>query len=432
MLLLVVSTGVKNYIPKMLFIIYVSYWCGSLYLSTFDDFGLFNVDDQSYYLLLGHLFAFICGYLVVPSRNAYRSKHFEINVQKIIMNIPFMVLFSLCFIFVVILFIRQREMLAIYSLANIRGDFTELILGKGLFTFFSTLPTGMFHFSICLSLYMLFFYRKWIYIIIFLTYSVLFAILGGGRHQFAIFIYYLIGFLILKNYIVSSVKQKSTKYIIPTRIKIVMALMLLFLVVGMSLFTSYRRNSDAGFNEESVSSGVSGLGETIVNYSVGPIVAFDRGLKMKRYQNNNYYGTATFAGTEYVLHRFFLRYIFPNYELTYEKVTSYLQNNRILIGINKTWNYAYTSCFYYYCDLGIMGILIIPFILGIIFRFFIKMIEENLTIYSIAIFLFISFCFYDSVFSCYLHKNISVLYILFLTVLHFYQSNHRSIILQRG
>lgn len=419
LLFFIVFKWVKNRIARNLLLIYLSYWFLSLFLCSLHiNKRLFQVEDTTYYLLVGHLYAFVFGYLVIRQKYNYKSVTADIDISRLLKNIPFWLLFSACFVFILNLYVKQRDLLLFYSLSDVRGDFIELILEGSNYLFYSLVATGLYHFCICLSFYMLFFDRRWFFIVLFLSYSFLFAMLGGGRHQFAIFIYYLIGFYILKNYIKSSLNGCKSKFIISNKVKFLVTFFCVLSFIIMSLFTRLRKDVDAEVNTQSVGIGLSELGETVMNYSLGPVTAFDIGLKSHKFKNKRYYGTATIGGTERILYLFVIRYVNKDYKLAFNEVTGDIQTNRIMIGSDVSWNYAYTSCFYYYCDFGIAGIFLIPFILGILFRGVILMIEKRISIYNIAIFLFVSFCFYDSVFSCYLYKTISVTYILVLIVLH--------------
>lgn len=410
---------IQDKISKWLMLLYTSYWCISLFIYSLGYLNLYKIEDTTYYLLIGHLFAFLFGFVIVkPSpKIVSMSATTDLDVIRILKHPIFIFLFAACFIFVYRLFLRQSELLYLFSLSDIRGDFIEMVLSGGSLYFYEIVAKGMFHFCLCMAFYMLFFERKWLYIVPLITYSLLYAFLGGGRHQFVQLIYYAIGFIILKDFILSSINRKIKVYVFPKKVKMGIFLAVISSVIVMSMFTALRHGED-GYNKDTLGSGSSDLYDTFVSYSTGPFVAFDKGLKMKRFSNDRYYGTATFGGTEYVLYTTILQYFIPDYERSYKKVTSYIQENRISISPDSTWNYAYTSCFYYYCDFGYIGIIMFPFVLGLSTRLIINTMENRLTIYSIALYIFISFCLYDSIFTCYLHKRGSIIYILFLLLMN--------------
>ncbi len=417
--LLIIKTFIKDSISKRLFLIYTSYWSISLFVSSLDLYGLYKVEDTTYYLLLGHIYAFLFGFVLIKPVAVVYKKNINVGVSDLLKNKFFFILFAILLIYIANLFIRQRELLAMYSLSEIRGDFSELILEGGQFTFYTTVISSMYHFSMCLAFYMLLFDRRWFYIALFLSFALFFSLLGGGRNQFMKFIYYAIGIYILKDYIFSSLKGKQINYIIPKRMKVLLALIFIGSFIGMSLFTALRKGSDT-VNFESIAKGTSEISEIFVNYSICPIVAFDKCLKNKRFENEKFYGVATFCGPEQFIYKLLLRRIIVNYEPCYDKVTGYVQHNRIDVAPGRSWNYAYTSCFYYYLDFGIMGIFLYPFILGLISRCMINLLEKNLNIYSIAIFQFLSYCMYMTVFSGYLFKNVTFIYLVLMLFLYWH------------
>lgn len=416
-LMLLAKFCIKNRVSRNLFLIYLSYWSLSLFVSSINVVKLFMVDDDSYYLLIGHLYAFLFGYLIINQNSCYKAKKTEINVLSIQRSYLFWFLFVICFIVVVNLFRKQSELLLLYSLTEIRSDFWEIVLEGNGFVFFTTIVHGMFHFCLSMSFYMLFFDRRWIIILILLAFTILFAFLGGGRNQFATFIFYLINIYLMKDFIYSSKTKEICKYLVPLKMKIIACVFVVLSVFVMSLFSALRSNENAEIDNKSLTDGFTELTDVLIEYSLGPIVAFDRGLKMKKFQNKHY-GMATIDGTELVASRILIGKIIPKYKPAYSDVTYPMQNNLILVASDRSWNYAYTSCFYYYCDFGYLGVFLIPFILGIMFRYIIIVLENKLSIFSIAAFLFVGYCLYNSVFTCYLHKNFSIVYILLMIILN--------------
>lgn len=384
-------------------------------------FGLYEVREETYILLIAHLYAFLFGYLVCKQRTKFKATKVILDISYLIKNILFWIIYLSCLYFVYKLVVSQANMFALYSLSEIRQDFEELVLeGSGLL-FYQVFAIGMFHFCNCLFIYLLFFDKSnRFFFPLFLVYSVLYALAGGGRNQFATFVYYLINYYILKDFILSSLKGKKTIFVISAKIKIASIIFVIISFVGMSFFSALRSDTNSEINLESATGGLSLLSEAFVNYSIGPIVAFDRGISMKRFNDTQHLGLASFDGSENLLYHLVIKHIYSGYRRTSKEVTSWIQQNRIYIGPGKTWNYAYTSCFYYFCDFNIAGVLIMPFVLGFLFKQSISIIENKLTIFSIALFLYIGFCFYNSVFTFYLHKTGSLIYVFILLLLNSY------------
>ena len=129
--LLIIKVFITDNISKRLLIIYTSYWSLSLFVSSLNLYGFYKVEETTYYLLLGHIYAFLLGFVLIKPVSAAYAKKTNIGVNSLFKNKIFLVSFTFLLVYVVNMFIRQREMLAMYSLSNIRGDFYELILEGG-------------------------------------------------------------------------------------------------------------------------------------------------------------------------------------------------------------------------------------------------------------------------------------------------------------
>lgn len=420
LLIIIIRIAINDIISKKLLIVYISYWCLSLFLCALNFKGYYEVEDETYFLLLAHLFMFLIGFIVIRPASKYKSIKCDLDTSKLLGNYLFLGIFIVFFIYVASAFIRQRGVIALYGVSGIRGDdFYELVIPKGQFSFFSTIITSFNHFSICMMYYLLFFNRRWLYISFFFAFSLLFALLGGGRNQFMIFIYYAVSMYIVKDFVKSSIRGNVSKYRLSNKQKYLFCSIIFSAIVGMSYFTSLR-NYNYTISSDTLLDGFYDTSEVFVTYSVGPIVAFDRGIKMEKFNKEHFWGAATFCGFEQLAYKSFFKYIFPNYKISYDNVTGYIQHNRISISKNSTWNYAYTSCFYYFCDFGTWGILIMPFLLGLVSRCIINVMEKNLNIFTLALFLFLCFLMYMTVFAGYLHKNVTIIYVVSLFISYFF------------
>lgn len=141
---------------------------------------------------------------------------------------------------------------------------------------------------------------------------------------------------------------------------------------------SNMRSSDFGLRE--------GLEETnshIVSYLGGPVVAFDYALNSNMLEEcgGYQYGTMTFASIDEML--FMVQVILKKISGTgvlparaINKIGTYLHENYIDVGTEWRWNALYTSCLYYYLDFGILGVLLIPFVFGIMVRLSIRWLYQ--------------------------------------------------------
>ena len=427
LILTLIHFKVKDTVSRRLSLTYVSYWVISLLLCYVNPFDYFKVSDSTYWLLLGHLVAFMIGFVLFKARNSINEINVSnFSVNKVTKNKLFIILFIICFVFVLVLFYRQRMLVALYTLGELRGDFMSMILADSGFAylFYEIVGTGMFHFTLCLLSYMLLFERKWFWICILFVYDVIWAVVTGGRAQVMTLGFYFLSMYIIADYIQSIKNGTKSKYTFSTKAKLMISLFVIGLVLSLSI-VSFMKQSTGDVDEEALVEGMSRLGMDIGEYSAGPIVAFDQGMKdseiiPKKYQ----YGAATFCGTDYFLYIAFRR--FGIHEKTsYDETTHVFQEALMKIAPDRGWNYAYTSCMYYYHDFGVLGVILISFLFGIITRRLISRLYVSADIYNIAFFTFVCFCLYMSVFSGYTHKMMVFFYVALLLVMSCYTQFRR-------
>lgn len=198
-----------------------------------------------------------------------------------------------------------------------------------------------------------------------LIYVVLYSTIGGGRLQFMTIGYYFLGILILANLLQSAKVGFNAKYVISTKLKLLIPCAVIALVVAMSMTTALR-NGYSGLSSEAFKEGGKELGNSFCEYSVGPIVAYDLAMTDRNINKNKlHYGAATISGFDYLLFIIFHRFGIKEYS-SYHTTTTVLQNEYAKIAPDRGWNYAYTSCMYYYYDFGLIGVLFLPFIFGFI------------------------------------------------------------------
>lgn len=422
LLLALVRNRIKDSISRSIAYIYISYWILSIFVSKINPYDYYVVRDSTYVLLLLHVVAFVIGLIIV--RNRKRLFSFALSkgysVMHLVKNPLFVVFFLICFVFIISLFLKQYAMLAVYSLSDVRGDFMELILeDSGIaYLFYNIICTSMYFFALTVAVYMFFFERKWSIILPLFAYVLLYSFLGGGRNQIMTIGYFVLGVLIMSNYINSAKCGFPFEYKLPRVTKFIILSLGVLMIMVMSMLSAIR-SDESGSVSEILATGIKDLGETLIEYSTGPIVAFDLATN-KAYNmnlvNGYHYGTATFCGFDYFMYMFLHKFGLRK-QSSYHTTTTVLQNEYITISSDRGWNYAYTSCMYYYYDFGPIGVILIPFFLGIIARRLIIRIYDGLNIYDIAIVLFVCFCLFMSVFSGYLHKMMTIMYFLVLLFL---------------
>ena len=421
-LLVLIRRLLRDKISRKLAFIYVSYWCVSLFLCIINPFGFFEVADETYFLLLLHLVSFMIGFILCRPTMYKKSCNLLIpNVSKIVSNKIFILLYLICLIFLLVLFSRLRMLLAIYTFSEMRHDFIDMILenNKIAYFFYNTIAIGMFHFVLCLIAYMFFFEKKWKYIAFLSLYPLIWTIVSGGRNQVMSLGFYGLSIWMIADYLQSVKNGYKSRYTISYKGKVFLFSIMICMFVGMTIVTFLKKNTGK-MDKDAFIESMSDLGMNFGEYSAGPIVAFDLGLHNRTYSKQWYYGSATFSGTDYFFY-IFLRKLGFHPKASMESTSSVLQNDVILIAPDRYWNYAYTSCMYYYFDFGVLGILFLPILFGFLTRKLIIRLYNSVDIYNIAIISFISFCLFMTVFSGFLHKMITPLYLFVLSILSHYQ-----------
>ena len=414
--LFLIRQSIKDKISKRLAFVYISYWCLSLFLCKTNPFGYYKVADDTYILLILHLVSFFIGFILYRPRfrrEVYSNK-LPIAV-KLIKNRLFIVSYLICLGFVLVLFYRQRMLIELYTLGEMRGDFMDLILeGSGGAYLFYHLPANiMYHIITCFLTYMILFERNYKCMFFLSPYAIMWTLLGGGRAQVMNYGFYLISMWMIADYLQSVKDGYKSKYRFSLKGKILLVIFGAGLVLSMSM-VSFMKRSTGKIDSDAIKMGFEKLMMDFGEYSAGPIVAFDIGRNDKEIMSKEYqYGAGTFSGLDYFLFISFRK--FGIHEKTsYYLTTSLLQNKHRNIAPDRGWNYAYTSCMYYYYDFGAYGVLFIPLILGYLTRKLISRLYLEVNLYNIAIFTFICFCIYWSVFSGYLHKMVTPFYLMVL------------------
>lgn len=426
-LLALIRFKVKDKISRRLSLTYVTYWCLSIFLCNINPFDYFKVSSETYWLLLGHLVAFMIGFVILkPHNTLHIDKMYYYSVDKIVKNKLFLVVYLICLIFIFVLFYRQRMLIAIYTLGELRGDFmTSILADSGLaYLFYDIIGTAMFHFTLCLLSYMILFERRWFFIVLLFIYDLVWALVSGGRFQVMTMGFYLFSMILIADFI-QSVKNKSiSRYILSTKSKVSLFIFGVGLVLLLSI-VSFMKQSTGSVDEEALVEGMSRLGMDLGEYSAGPIVAFDQGMKDSEIKPKKYqYGAATFCGADYFLY-IALRKFGIHEKTSYDETTHVFQEALMNIAPDRGWNYAYTSCMYYYHDLGTFGIILFPFLFGIFTRLIIFRLYRSADLYNISLFTLTCYCLYLSVFSGYTHKMVVVFYVSLLLAMSVHTQNRQ-------
>ena len=204
--------------------------------------------------------------------------------------------------------------------------------------------------------YKIYYSRDWFtYLMLIFLFTV--SGLSGGRNAY-VRIVAVLAFVLF--FLFDSIKSKKKL--------LLYSILTAFILFSVLSFISAARSGMIGFDSDSLETGKDVTLEQLVTYSSGPIAAFDYSIA------NNYvemvggykHGRLTLTSLDRTM-CFFLRKLGFHAEEAMNSVGELKQNYWIQLG-GVRFNALYTSCFIYYLDFGVWGVLILPFILGYIFR----------------------------------------------------------------
>lgn len=377
---------------RMLYCYYLM-WFMSLFFASIQFGGLFRVSAFTLILVYSSLISFTFGFFMVyippKSLNNLDSDLIGSFVQNFTQNKLFKIL-------LIVLIIYISSLISVYidylltneSLANLRSDYygEDQIYGP-LYSFINIWILSPFSIiAIPIFAYKLIYQRDWICLLLGLFLFGYFT-LGGGRFGYVRILFGLVYvmFCLLygdkRNY---GGRHFNTKKFYSYFIAILSSISVLLMIVTLA------RNSEKDSQEESLLvDGTEQLSETVGNYMGGSIVALDHCIendyldRVGGYQ----YGKLTFSAlVKFVspfLNKLGIGYIdLPD--------ISFKQDEYIDVG-SSYFNALYTALFWFYLDFGILGVILFPFLFGLIFHYSIKMLYKynNIFIFTLVFFIFL-------------------------------------------
>lgn len=401
--------------------IYAAIWFVALFLASSGTAGAIIPTSYSIIVLILHLFTFLLGFSLIKSKyqNAeVVSASLEIGINKFIDSTIFKLIVIISTIYIATVFsIFFQRLIALQSMAELRTEyFFEDLYGplyRNLNLFF-LIPLDYMLYP--LFAYMTIKRRNWLWIVV-LLFLLMHAALSGGRLGYVRIFLGLIGVLYCMN-----VYEFGRKTIISYSL---IALVGYFLLI----ITSGARVGTFELSYQAFKEGQEIANEHIVSYTSGPIVAFDYAVNyhfedlIGGFKN----GILVLTAPENIFYSFVSKIFSISYDRPFMLVTELLQNQPIDIGLNNRWNALYTSCMYYYFDFGYLGVIVIPFIFGILLRKGLLLYWRTMTISS---FLLVGFIFEKLVFSIIQYNFINLsefIYALLLIFLSHRKTSYNSL-----
>ena len=421
-LLMGVRVTVKDLISKFVLYSFVLYWYTSLIASTFSPYGLLEVSTYSYILLILATGSFVAGMVAVSRSKINKSSFDRSNIsyvlEKLIDNKWLLPVYAIIIVYYAQYAINAIAVAALQGHAEMIDQLEVVFMGNdNAQQIFGYIVTPILHISLVLISYSIItikgrFKQRIIPLIIQVVFFVEYLMIAGGRSTIMIAaMYFLFTFITLVP--LKAIKRLSLR-------KVISIIVAVFVVSSVFTYMNLYRTTgtfDMSLKQESEEKSAGGAGETIIRYSLSPIVMFDRSLKYNYVDRFGYqYGKASLMGIDGWV-AVALRKIGINHK-TSSHITEYLEENYFPYDKQgNTTNYAYTGVFYHYMDFGIIGVILFPFLFGILYRKSIIIFYKQPTFYSFLIIAIGYFMMMHSVFTCYFIKGWVVLYIIILLFL---------------
>lgn len=393
-LIIVSKLFINDKLSKIIILIYLLWWGLWLVLSNLNFYDLFLVEDFTYLLLLLNIVMFAGGFFYCGIFK-HRKKEIEIfSSYKISQSKIFLLLSIIATLILMYYWTRYLNAVNLnlssdlrmerFEVGNVFSSTTEIFL-------FNYLMAPFVYISTIILAYLVIYYEVKNVIFILLSLCIFFyAGIGAGRGPVADL---LIAMLLLyftkaynlgyENKIIE--KKRSTRMQIMKR--------LLYLIIGLSLliYMSWLTANRLGyfeFNIDAIEVGVKAFLDAVIIYYTGPFVALDYGLEAYPSRIDYLYGLGTFAGIDELI-GVAMTLLGVQYTYSNQPIGSLLQANIINISNNIGFNFAYTSVMIHYFDLGILGVIIFPFMFGFCVRKAIFLYEKKPTFPALIIVVFL-------------------------------------------
>ena len=376
---------------KTVLFIFVSLWFLALILAVNGVSWLYDISDYSFFLLVLNVCSFFLGFNLVRINSReyidFSDLKFKYQIECVLNNRIFQILVIVLFLYMLYLYsIFSAFKAAVENLGELRDAYfsNELFGREGLIIgyFFKT---PMIYMLCPLFAYCCIYKRNWLFVLM----AVILYIessLSGGRFG------YLRCFVLPLLFVGLVFRSKTTKlmkvltYFIPV---------VLAFLAAITAVTAMRMG-DMDLNKETMIEAWETTSEHLISYFAGPSVAFDRSIDLNYVDRIGGYslGLQSFSFVEglfnVVMGKFGI-----NYESPLTTLVELKQNARIYIGNGISWNALYTWNLMFYTDLGLIGVILFPFLFGLIIRILIKKFyrKRNLIAFWILYILFSQIAF---------------------------------------
>lgn len=371
-------------LSQRLLYLYLGYWLVALLWAVMQISGLNYTSNYTLILLCINVLSFTIGYFMFKIRpsNKISFSQVEAAVEKLMSKTYFKALLIGCTVLALFLFSIYFQRIMLYqSIYDVRSEYYENELYGGWFqylNYFLLWPLAMV--VIPVFAYSLF-YKRNTYTLIMAIYLLAYESLSGARGGYVAII---AGFVFIIYCVFNAIKRSNPRSIVILTSSVVALLLIVFLTTAgrMGIIGSSKNAVKAGMDETFYQIGI---------YTAAPIAAFDYSIK------NNYssqigglkYGKLTLSSVEELYNLFASRIGMTVSMSDVRKFVSIKQSEFIIVGngdeLTSHYNALYTAVLWFYLDFGILGVISIPFLLGILVRWVISQTYKYFSIPMLAV-----------------------------------------------
>lgn len=370
---------------KRILTLFVLYWYFSLFFSTFSLYDFYKPSITTLLFLILSITFFLIGFMFPKYSRSNNFTVFSIknSVDSILESRIFILSLVLLTIYLIYLFNKFLTVILLDNLTSVRNAYFSTGEDNMYGPFFMQinyylLKPSCFFISPIFA-YSLLFKRSWKTILL-LLYLAMNASLGGGRLDY--FRYLIIPLVLIYFCFYLQDFKLRPKFLL----KICIIFTCLFTLLS---FIGAGRQGNMELNQEAFKEGASMTLEQLTTYSYGPIVAFDYAVNHDYIDKNGglKYGKLTLSSFNEIIY-YACRILGINYKNTLYDLVDLKQEAIISIaksGLGEWWNALYTWNLFFYLDFGFLGVIFIPFFIGLIFRKTIIWLYKYRNFYSFAI-----------------------------------------------
>lgn len=388
--LIFVSTQkrIKDPISKVFIWTFFILWVVQGVLSQFGIYDNYIPKARTIVLVSIHLLFFYMGFnknsikLDVNKGNSRNSLvYLREQENRICKNPVFILILLLSFLYVISIFSKYLgAILFAQSISDARADNQlQELYGNAYYYINMLVLVPMATITTFLFAFKTFEKRDWMWLVMGL-FLLMYKSLGGGRLGFLnifIAIVFVGIYLTIQTKKDGSFIKRYSRFLIMG----VLAIGLYFLI---GLVTAGRKG-DVSMSKHAFEENQETTNMHFYNYYVTPLVAFDYSINnnLVEKQGGFHYGALTFNCVEeafyIVLHKLGF-----NYNRPIAEYGDLIQENYINLG-SMNWNALYTWCNFFYFDLGVFGLILFPFLIGLLVRKIINYFYKKSNVFSASL-----------------------------------------------